>query len=117
LNAGVTRIEFVNAGKELHELIFVTAKPGVTEPIEDILKLWSPAGPEASREYHEKVTETFAGFADPGGKGYITVNLEAGEYMAVCFIPKGETGGGPPANLEEAPPHFELGMREKVTVG
>jgi plastocyanin len=117
LNAGVTRIEFVNTGKELHDLIFVTKKPGVREPIEDILKLWSPAGPEAGREYHEKVIETFAGFAMPGEKFYITVNLEPGEYMAVCFIPKGETGQGPPPDLEEEVPHFELGMRQKVTVG
>jgi hypothetical protein len=117
LKAGVNRIEFNNTGKELHELIFVTAKPGVTEPIEDILKLWSPAGPEASAEYHEKATETFGAFAEPGTKSYFTVNLEAGEYMAVCFIPKGETGQGPPPAGPEPPPHFELGMREKVTVG
>jgi hypothetical protein len=117
LNAGVTRIEFVNTGKELHDLIFVTAKPGVTQPIEDILKLWSPAGPEAGREYHEKVIETLAAFAEPGTTSYHTVNLEAGEFMAVCFVPKGETGQGPPPDLEEAPPHFELGMRQEVTVG
>jgi hypothetical protein len=114
LEAGVTRIEFNNTGKELHEVVFVSAKPGVTEPLEDLLKLWSPAGPEAAPEYHEKVTETFVAFAEPGQKSYFTHNLEAGEYIAVCFIPRGATGPEPPD--PEAPPHFELGMRENVTV-
>jgi hypothetical protein len=117
LEAGVTRIEFTNTGKELHELIFVSAKPGVTEPIEDILKLWSPAGPEAAPDYHERVIETFVAFAEPGQKSYFTINLEAGEYIAVCFIPKGATGQEPGPPDPEAPAHFELGMREKVTVG
>ena len=51
----------------------------------------------------------------PGEDGYAVVELEPGDYIALCFIPTGMTSDeGPPP---EGPPHAMQGMVAEFTVG
>lgn len=52
--------------------------------------------------------------APPGTDAYTVVDLEPGEYVAVCFIPVGTTAlDGPPP---EGPPHAMQGMVAELVV-
>ncbi|HET6948849.1 MAG TPA: hypothetical protein VFI47_00635 [Acidimicrobiales bacterium] len=106
--AGTTSFEFSNEGHEVHELILVRRNDGVTETAEELLAL-----PED--EAMAKVTMLGApAFAPPGSSDYKVVDLEPGDYIAVCFIPMGMTGvDGPPP---DGPPHFTQGMVAEFTV-
>jgi hypothetical protein len=109
LAAGLTSFEFSNEGDEVHELLLVRKNDGVTESADELLAL-----PE--EEAMQKVTMLGEpAFADPGGDDYKVVDLEPGDYVAVCFIPVGttDTEGGPPA---DGPPHFTQGMVAEFTV-
>ena len=44
--------------------------------------------------------------ASPGTQGWLVLDLAAGEYAAICFVPDTETGA----------PHFALGMIAPFTV-
>ena len=105
--AGVRRFKLDNTGKEAHEMIILSRKPGVTESFDQILKL-----PEEKAQ--SKVD--FAGSADtvdPGKASYGVTDLKPGEYIAVCFLPKGTTS----AEKEgKGPPHFTLGMKKEFKV-
>lgn len=106
--AGTTSFEFSNEGQEVHELILVRKNDGVTETAQELLAL-----PED--EAMSKVTMLGSpAFASPGDSDYKVVELEPGEYIAVCFIPMGMTSDdGPPP---EGPPHFTQGMVAEITV-
>jgi hypothetical protein len=108
LPAGTTSFEFSNEGQEVHELILVRKNPGVTDSAEALLAL-----PE--EEAMAKVTMLGSpAFALPGDSAYKVLDLEPGEYIAVCFIPMGMTSDdGPPP---EGPPHFTQGMVAEFTV-
>lgn len=108
LTAGRISIDLTNGGAELHEIVLLAKNPGVTESFDEITKL-----PE--EEAMTKVRPAGSAFASPGDSDYSVVDLTAGEYLAVCFIPQGLTS-------EEAQPspdakaHFELGMKKEITV-
>jgi hypothetical protein len=106
--AGTTSFEFSNEGHEVHELIVVKKNDGVTDSAEDLLAL-----PED--EAMGKVTMLGSpAFAEPGETDYKVVDLEPGDYIAVCFIPMGMTSAdGPPP---DGPPHFTQGMVAEFTV-
>lgn len=108
VEAGPASFEFTNSSEsEMHELVLLRKNEGTTESAEELLQL-----PE--EEAMSKVTFTGVTFADPGEDDYFVADLEAGDYMAVCFIPVGaseenEEGTGPP--------HFTQGMIHEFTVG
>jgi hypothetical protein len=108
LPAGTTSFELSNEGHEVHELILVRKNPGVTDSAEALLAL-----PED--EAMSKVTMLGSpAFALPGDGDYKVLDLEAGDYIAVCFIPMGMTSDdGPPP---QGPPHFTQGMVAEFTV-
>jgi len=108
LPAGVTSFEFSNEGKEVHELIIARKNDGVTDSAQDLLAL-------PQEEAMQKVTLLGSpAFATPGDGDYKVVDLEPGQYVAVCFIPKGMTDdNGPPP---DGPPHFTMGMFAEFTV-
>jgi len=55
-----------------------------------------------------------AGPVPPGESAYAVTDLEAGDYIAVCFIPVGTVSlDGPPP---EGPPHVMQGMQHQFTV-
>jgi len=105
--AGVRRFKLDNTGKEAHEMIILRRKEGVTESYDEILKLPEEKG-------QSKVD--FVGGVDPidpGKAGYGSGDFTAGEYLAVCFLPKGTT------TLKKegkGPPHFTLGMKKEFKV-
>jgi hypothetical protein len=108
LDAGVVSFELTNGGTEVHEMVLLRKNDGVTETFDELLAL-----PE--EEAMEKATMVgLAGPIPPGEPGYAVVDLDAGEYMAVCFIPVGTLSfDGPPP---EGPPHMMQGMVHQLTV-
>lgn len=109
LAAGPVSFELGNDGAELHELQLFRRNDGVTEPVEELLAL-----PE--EQVMSKVTPVGSGaFAPPGESGYMVVDLAAGDYIALCFIPTGTTNQDqPPA--PDAPPHAAHGMVAELSV-
>ena len=108
MDAGVVSFELTNGGTEVHEMVLLRKNDGVSETFDELLAL-----PE--EEAMEKVTMVgMAGPVPPGEPAYGVVDLEAGEYMAVCFIPVGTVSfDGPPP---EGPPHMMQGMVHQLTV-
>ena len=101
LEAGPTSIRFENGGTEEHEMVLFKLNEGVDADAEALLAL---------PEEEQMAAMQFAGvtFGAPGSTSYAALELEAGDYLAVCFIP---TGGD-----EAAPPHFAHGMHATFTV-
>lgn len=110
LAAGPVSFELSNDGTELHELQLFRRNDGVTEPVEELLAL-------PQEQAMSKVTPVGSGaFAPPGDSGYMVVDLDAGDYIALCFIPTGMTSEDqPPA--PDAPPHMAHGMVAEISVG
>jgi hypothetical protein len=108
VDAGVVSFELANDGTEVHEVLVLRKNDGVTASFEELLAL-----PE--EEAQQNVTFVGVGGPVPAGEGaYLVADLEAGEYVAVCFIPTGMTAmDGPPP---EGPPHAMSGMSHEFTV-
>ena len=112
-----TEFTFTNEGEEAHELVLMKINDGETRPIQELLEL-----PE--EEAMQAVTMKGVAVAAPGEDGEVVdgelVADEAGNYVAICFIPVGTTEmpEGPPAEGEEpsGPPHFTRGMLTEFTV-
>lgn len=116
-DAGPTSFDFSNGGKEVHEMIVVKKKDGVSESFDDILAMEDEAAQQA------KVDFMGVAFGSPGEESYFVADLEPGSYIALCFIPEGttpevmeqmESGGQEPENA--GPPHFVKGMKQEFTV-
>lgn len=110
LPAGPTVVDITNNGSEFHEIAVMRKADGVTESFDELLAL-----PE--EQIGDKVAFLGVAIAAPGESGATVLDLAAGEYLAVCFVPTGTTpdvlaAGGPP----EAEPHFAHGMRQEFTV-
>jgi len=92
-------LQVVNHGPSLHELALLSLGPGKT--VQDFLK--ASADPAAS---HAGFT-AIGGLAalDPGGTGYVLVNLPPGNYIAACFVPDAQ-----------GKPHIADGMYTAFTV-
>lgn len=111
VDAGRTMISFENAGEEMHELVLVRKKDGVTDSWDALLEA----------EDDSKVDFVASAFDAPGGaKDTTMVDLAPGDYLMLCFVPVGTTpdkvdaveSGGDPGG----PPHFTRGMRQEFTV-
>ena len=116
-DAGVASFDFSNTGKEVHEMVVLKKKDGVSESFDDILAMEDEAAQE------EKIEFAGAAFGPPGEESYFVVDLEPGSYIALCFIPEGttpevmaemESSGEEPENA--GPPHFVKGMKKEFTV-
>ena len=105
LPTGETTLKVTNKGQEPHEFTVlkldgITAEQAIaifTAPPSDA----APAGPPPFLDA--------GGFQAimPGDSGYAVLNLEAGNYLALCFVPS-------PVN--EFAPHMALGMTTPITV-
>jgi hypothetical protein len=111
LSAGLVALRFTNDGDEYHEIIVFRKNDGVTESFDEILEL-----PEGQSE--ELMTFVGAANAEPGESRATVFEVEAGEYIALCFIPVGAPVGGPEGEGEDppGPPHWVEGMRSEFTV-
>ena len=98
---GTGSVTVRNAGEEVHEFVIAQLADGAT--VQDVIAYESAPRPRTPPQPYTLVTGT--SFIDPGGEGRLDLDLEAGEYVAICFIP---------APTGEA--HFALGMVHPFTV-
>jgi hypothetical protein len=121
VKAGKQTWAVTNKGAQLHELALFKLGEGIT--IDQLIGMVSateatpmpgmaastPAAvpPQASPAGAPPVVEN-DGFApvSPGYGGWLLLDLEAGNYAALCFVPDIKTGK----------PHFMLGMQQAFTV-
>jgi hypothetical protein len=127
--AGKHTWAITDTGEQLHELVVYKMAEGVPYSVAESIFLAPPAAsPEASPEGMEEmpgevaspVAESspvaggplpFVGIGgvapmNPGLTNYLEIDLTAGDYFAICFVPDFETGA----------PHFALGMIMPFTV-
>lgn len=127
--AGKHTWAITDTGAQLHELVVYKMAEGVPYSVAASIFLAPPeASPEASPEGMEEMPAEMAspvaesspaaggpppfvgigGIApmNPGITNYLEIDLTAGDYFAICFIPDFETGA----------PHFALGMIMPFTV-
>ena len=98
---GMTKIEFVNNGQQPHHMILARINDGHT--LQELHEFMA-ANPHAAPDF-----VTFYGAANVvsnGGRTGSTVDLPAGEYVAVCFIPDPADGKA----------HIEKGMMRALIV-
>lgn len=105
LKAGVNRFSLTNTGTEKHNLGILVKKPGVTQSFDAILAL--------PQEQAMSKADVIAFVESPTRQSdYTSVDLPAGSYAVVCFVPKGSVGD----TEGDGPPHFTLGMKKELTV-
>jgi plastocyanin len=101
LTAGATTVQFENAGQQPHHAEAVAIKGDAT--IEDVAKSFedqsAPPPIDESKSFG-------MGVLDPGKTETIELDLAAGRYAVICFIPDREGG----------PPHVAKGMISEVEV-
>ncbi len=100
IEAGLVRIKFEDHGEEPHHLQFARLNEGVT--YEQFVETLQTSEPEAM------ALITFpggAGTIDPGGNTAVLIDLEAGNYVVICFV-----------FSPDGTPHFVKGMTAPVIV-
>jgi hypothetical protein len=119
LETGPTSFEFRNNGTELHEMIIFRKNPGTTESFDELLTLSETNEEEAFKKV------AFVGGTDgpepPNESTFSVLDLKAGEYAMVCFIPVGFTPEAAQAAEQsktepEGEPHYKRGMKSEFTV-
>jgi len=101
VNAGWVRVNLTNSGQEPHHVQFLRLNDGVTaQQFEDALE--QAEGPALA------MTKQVGGVGaiHPGGSAQAVINLPAGEYVILCFIPS-------PADQTA---HHAKGMIKSLTV-
>ncbi len=104
--AGPTTWEVVNAGAAIHELLVMQLAEGFTSDMFLELVLAPPTeatpGDEAAEPAGPPPFAMIGGVApmNPGQTNFLPLDLAAGDYVAICFVPDPETGA----------PHAALGM-------
>ena len=110
IESGRVAILVTNDGSEAHELAVLSKAEGVTESWEELLQL-----PE--EEAMTKATFVGGAFAPaPGSQGMLVVDIEPGDYAAVCFVSTGTTIDDSGMTEGTGPPHFIQGMFSEFTV-
>ncbi len=103
---GKATIKVVNSGKEPHEMAVMRLKGITVEQFKGMMT--APPGGDAPSG--PPPFEDVGGLQaiSPNGAGWATLDLTAGEYALICFVPS-------PAN--QGAPHVALGMLGSFTVG
>ncbi len=111
LSAGEQTVQVTNNGPQAHEMEVVKLVEGFT--VEQLIASFTEEeptpDPSATAEEEGPPPFTFSGGlgAIPvSGTGYVLLNLEAGNYALLCFVPDQATGA----------PHVALGMVTALTV-
>jgi hypothetical protein len=99
LTAGKHTIRVDNGGKQHHEIAIVRLAAG-RKPADFVAWGMKPVGP-APGTIHGGLSGI-----PPGEHAFIEVDLPAGEYALICFLPDAKDGK----------PHFEHGMMKQETV-
>ncbi len=100
INAGSHTWKVVNNGPQPHEMDLLKLAPGKTFADVEAFFQKSPAGPPPFQDVGGM------GGLSAGQSGWVNLDLQPGNYVALCFIPDAKTGK----------PHFELGMSQPFTV-
>lgn len=107
IKVGKTEVGVTNKGKEPHEMTVVRLK-GIS--VTQLLEILGGPPPTSGATPPGPPPFEFAGGFQammPGQTGWTILDLTAGDYAAICFIPS-------PANAFK--PHFALGMARAFTV-
>jgi hypothetical protein len=105
--AGPVTFSWTNDGAEVHEMLLVRLlDESVT--VEDLMKM-------SDKQAQSKLEFVGAVFGPPGTEDAETYPLEAGKYLAVCFVPVGATDMEA-LNAADGPPHVAEGMSAEFTV-
>lgn len=112
--AGPTVVTFENQGTEYHEVLIMKRNEGDDTPVEELLMM-------DEEEANSMVSQVGAAFAAPGAISYGVVDLEPGNYIAVCFLPTGSTQDAFDAMMTGGPqvdgqPHAMNGMTAEFEV-
>jgi hypothetical protein len=100
--AGTYALRFRNdAPREMHELVIVRFKPGITTSVKDLVAM-----PQSRAE--KQVTFVTATDAAPGDATDLLFVAEPGRYAAFCFVPE--------RGKKKGAPHAMLGMTAEWTV-
>src|SRR3989442_9930395 len=101
VTAGAVTWKVVNDGPQLHELDILKLHSGVT--FEQFQKILSSQGPPSGPPPFDDAGGIAA--LQTGTAGWMKLNLQPGNYVALCFVPDAKTGR----------PHFMLGMMSAFT--
>jgi hypothetical protein len=101
INAGWVRVRLTNSGKEPHHIQFLRLNDEVTfEEFQEALQ----SGPGAEMTVSQLMGGV--GAVAPNGSAQVVINLPAGEYVIICFIP----------SPSDHVPHLAKGMLKTLTV-
>ena len=110
-DTGTAAILLTNEGDEAHEMAIMRKAEGVTQSWDEILALPQEEG----EALVVQVGGTFA--PRKGTQGLAIVDLVAGDYAVLCFVPTGTTMTADGEVTEgTGVPHFMGGMLEEFTV-
>jgi hypothetical protein len=107
MDSGRTVLEVTNSGTEPHEMAVLRLE-GVS--LEQVLPMLAGPPPSEAAPPPGPPPFRFVGGLQgimPGGRAWVTLDLEPGDYALICFIPS-------PANAGR--PHVALGMARPFTV-
>lgn len=104
LKAGANTVTFDNAGEELHHAIAAPIAEG--KSIADVKKFFMSDGRPSGPPPVDFEGAAGTAILDGGVKEVTDLELKAGRYAFVCFIP--DRAGGPP--------HFVKGMLQEVKI-
>jgi hypothetical protein len=102
IKSGEQLWKVTNEGQQIHHLIIMKPKEGKT--LDDILA-YDPSSGEEEPATEVGIIEVMTN----GKSAYKTINLEPGDYIAICFMPDHAEGG-------DGMPHFMHGMVQNFTV-
>ena len=105
LKSGKTTIEVNNKGTEAHEFTLIHLKGITAQQFIAMATAPPPAGAPAGPPPFEFVGGMQA--IEPGGRGWTTVDLAPGDYVAICFVP---------SYKQAFKAHAALGMMKPFTV-
>ncbi|HEX7387927.1 MAG TPA: hypothetical protein VF285_11735 [Castellaniella sp.] len=107
IKAGKHLWKVVNTSPQLHEMILSRLARGISFNQAKAILMAPPPSAKAPVPSVPFVAVAGAAPMSPGAINWAMLDLQAGDYFAVCFVPDTKTGK----------PHFELGMIAPVTVG
>jgi uncharacterized cupredoxin-like copper-binding protein len=110
VKAGPTSILFANHAKdEFHELNVMRVNEDASMSVDEIMAAIHKDANAAEQQIDDQVTFVANTGAPPGQTAATTTSLTKGEYLIACFVPVGGKDG--------APPHAQMGMMQRFTVG
>lgn len=106
--AGPIRFRISNGGEDDHQIVILTKAPGVSGNFEELLGRY--ANPPGANPV--ELLEISSANARPGGTGYTTAALGAGDYLVACLIRQGTRGD----RVGTGPAYYERGMQYQFTI-